>query len=275
MAYLDLGRTADAFQANRRALDELENLVRGDPRNGRWAYALAWENLRHGDLAYASGDLERAAAGFRQSAEIHAELLSRSSGKPADWQNGLAIAYEMLAEVLAESGDLPGAIDVAERSLATRREMVDVEEQNLFHAAGLASIQVVLGRLRAEKGEDAAATSILQEAGTLLERMATLDPDSASLREELALADLDRGRLMQKLGGLAEARESFERCLFLLEPTLSDPAADDLILEILVEALLLLDRPGKAAPLLHRLRSRGWPAGGDPELVALVARRGL
>jgi tetratricopeptide (TPR) repeat protein len=275
VAYLDLERTEESIAANRRALEVLDSLAREDPGNGRWAHALAWEHIRRGNIAEAAGDLEEAAAGFRRSAEIHDRLLSRSSGKPAAWQDGLAVAYEALAGILEKSGGIAEAIKVAERSLATRRLMVDVEEQNLFHAAGLASIEIVLGRLRAAQGDRDGALSILREAGELLAGMTASKPENVSVREDLAAADLALGRQLQGLGETDSARLAFERCLLWLGAEADDEAADPHHLEILVESWLRLDRNAEAVPLLRRLRTGGWPAGGDPGLIQLVTARGL
>jgi serine/threonine protein kinase len=197
-AYRDSHRLAEAQAANREALGLLETLVREEPTNTRWRHGYAWELIRQAGIARKVDDLDLAASAYRRSAEVHTDLLARATGPNNAWLDGLANAYEGLADVEARRGALDAALAAAEAALAGRRritvELADVD----YLQTMLALTAVTVGELHSRLNDVAGARDAGIEAAALLEPIDESQVGDAVVLEMLLDARRRAAHLMRE-----------------------------------------------------------------------------
>ncbi len=184
-AYSDLERLPEAQTANREALAILDVLVREEPSNSKWAHGLGWELIREGNLALEIGDLARAVRALQRSVEVQRALVARTTGPHLAWLDGLATAYEGLAEVQSRRGEVAEALSAAEAALATQRQIVGQDVKEAFHQLSLASSCVMVGELRGQHGDIAGAREALAETSVILGQIDEADVEGSFLQELL------------------------------------------------------------------------------------------
>ena len=197
-AYRALDRLHEAEAANREALAILDVLVRQEPAHNRWAHALGWELIRAGSLAQQVGDLEAAAHAYQRSVDVHKAVLERSTGRPnTSWLNGLAMAYDSLADAEERQGRFTAALDAAHSSQTVRRQALESDERSAILRIDLATTVVHVGELQRRLGNTDGVDQAVTEAQTLLAGMDESLLDEAFLREQLHYTRLDLQQLSQ------------------------------------------------------------------------------
>ncbi|MEM8932880.1 MAG: tetratricopeptide repeat protein, partial [Acidobacteriota bacterium] len=200
-AHQHAGRLEDAWEANGEALDILEILASGDPENHRYAHGLGWEWLRRGHLAQDRQDLDRAVRAYERSAAVQHDLIARTDVTTSAWLDGLATAYQALADIQSQRGDLPAALDAAERALDTRRRIPRPDAEHRFYSTQLAVVEVLVGEARHQAGDLGSARRAVASATETLDRL-----DAETLDEPmLQVLYVDA---VERLGVLRQAIES-------------------------------------------------------------------
>jgi serine/threonine protein kinase/tetratricopeptide (TPR) repeat protein len=167
----------------------------------------------HPDLKAAGAERLRKAL-LAQGVEYFKEFVRRRAGD-LSVRTELAAAHHQLGLILAEVGDLPGAVREMEQSLTLRRQLAEGAPADTRHRTGLGVSLVDLGGLYAKTGRPQEGKAALQKAVALFQVLAEEQPAVAEHRGHLAVAHNSLGVLLAGEGRREEARAAYAKALGL------------------------------------------------------------
>ncbi len=124
-----------------------------------------------------------------------------------------ATALHQIGAVRMRQGDLAGAQQPFEESLALSRRLAERDPGNAERLFGLGQSEFWLGYAHWERGDLAAARRHFEEYRSISERLVARDPDHRAWRRELSYAHSNLGSLLQAEGDLNGALERFRAAL--------------------------------------------------------------
>jgi len=169
-AELELGRAATA----------LAQLLETRPRpTYRDAMKSALQQL--GEIAYARGDVDGAAARYRDAIGVHRDHGALSSG--ASDERSLAILLGGLARIEYARGQLAEGLDAVDEAIALCRAQRARSDEDRFNTRALAGHLVLAGRYARRGGDPKRAAALADEALALLPAdPSALAPKEATVR---------------------------------------------------------------------------------------------
>jgi serine/threonine protein kinase len=199
-------------------LDRLSSEAEGDPS---LALELAEAYRRVGNVQGNPnnanlGDSSSALESYRRALAI-AEPLRLHREHPGA-PRAVALIHEKMGDVLAASGDVPGAVDATRRSLALFRELARESPEDLRAQRSLAISHVKMGDVAGNPdfpnaGERAQALDHYERSATILERLARNHPQDEAVRRFLGIVHERIGTIRTARGELPDALASFRRSL--------------------------------------------------------------
>jgi tetratricopeptide (TPR) repeat protein len=210
-----LGDFPAAARDGERAMQAARRLVELDPHNQDHQMNLSTAHNAVGAARILAGNLEGAAAAFREAVALRERLVSE---RPTDatYQRNLIIAYGNLGDVLGfrtgqNLGDPAGAAAAYEKAVrlaeaATRSDPAD--QRAIFD---LASAKLRLGAALSDvPGQEARGLRVLEEADALNTTLAAQDAGSARYGYNALVIGLRLGTVLTRLGRATEAARRYE-----------------------------------------------------------------
>lgn len=231
--YADWTRTlvqlqdARALAASDRAMRVASQMVAADPSNLDSLSTLAAAHNGMGAASLAAAELEKAAASYRESVRIRAELVARAPQNVA-YRRDLVIGFGTLGEVLGSRtgenlGDAAGAIAAMESALEHTRWLRSNDPADKRAVFDDLSVRMRLGAALIEGRRLEEALRVLRAA--LVENDALLKDEPANYRYRLTSGFLLRkqGEALAGLGRETEAESAYRRSLERYAALLSGP----------------------------------------------------
>lgn len=130
----NLGQTKEAMQSYEKALGFWERLTAADGNDVQAVSEVAIVHSRIGELLRAKGDLKTGAEHNRKAVALMEDITARGHNSP-DLRETLAFCYTTLADVtgnpiLANLGDYPAAMDLYNRALKIREDLMTEDPTN-------------------------------------------------------------------------------------------------------------------------------------------------
>jgi non-specific serine/threonine protein kinase/serine/threonine-protein kinase len=210
-------------------LDRLSSEAEGDPS---LALELAEAYRRVGNVQGNPnnanlGDSSAALESYRRALAIAEPLRLRREHPGAS--RAVALIHEKMGDVLAASGNLPGAVEATRRSLLLFRELAREAPEDLRAQRSLAISHVKMGDVAGNPdfpnaGDRAQAFDHYQRSATILERLGRNHPQDETVRRFLGLVHERIGTIRTARGELPDALASFRRSLAIREAFAADHA---------------------------------------------------
>ncbi len=208
----EIGSSAEAIDADRRAIELFGELAAANPRDADYRRRLG---VCQNNLALAleqAGQTDEARRAYAEAIRLQEGVLgSEDSGQGlAD----LALAYGNLGLLQIKTGD-------AENAAASITRAVGLQEQLLRAAPGnperLRALAVTLNKLGALYGEGQPAKAIdyYEKAAVMQKKAMELRPEESDYRSELALTYNNLGAAQSRSGAVAQAAESYAKVVDL------------------------------------------------------------
>lgn len=240
-----------------------------DPQNHDAQEALLLSNAIFGRTLALYGALPEALRYTQDAVKSAQDLMAFDTKNPA-WRELYGLYNQQFGRLLRQQhrlGDAAEADAVAVRTLAA---LVDASGTNSDFKQELGQSQLELARLLFERGDVAEAKRNAQAGLAVLDELAHAKEGGRALLLLRAQGNLLLGRLAA--GDDAAAARSFWEKTHDLVSSVQDTTSDPNFLAVASSALILLDQPEQAAPLLQRLSESGFR---DVDFVALVAAKGI
>lgn len=219
----NLGDTAGALAAYKKAMQIRQSLFDSDPQDPALARDLAASHEAIGDLLVASGNQEQALAHYEKSLEI-IERLHKADPESRLLRSLLIKGRHNLAGLLASSGQTARAQKLSSAALQMSEALHNEDPASFETRRNLAVAHSRHGNTLARAGNLAAALKHYAEALQLLETLSREQPQNAMLRRELSLTYEDIGKAQAANNQIRQAAGYYQRALEIRRELLaSDP----------------------------------------------------
>jgi tetratricopeptide (TPR) repeat protein len=208
---------------------------------------------------------KRLAVHYVSDAVTTARALVAYDATYTDWREEYGEYSSLLASLDRSERRAESATDDRE-ALRVLRDLVAADKSNASWRQELASAEIEWAHLELAEGQVAEAQSSLQPAIETIVAQRAVSPDDRPLRLLEAQAYLVRGEVLSQRGDSADAREDWIRARDAMA-TAAKVGADPNFLCAWAMALLLLDDPIGARPILDQLAAMGYQT---PDLQTLV-----
>ena len=201
--FQQMGRTEDALNQHKSAIEIFERLLAVDPQEhwARFDAALSYDKI--GDLdRVLGGDPALVRESFVKALKLREELppdLKLGELTPAKVKQGLLNSYAKLGGISMAIGDLEVARDYFRKILVTSERMVAENPKNPQAKQALSGSYLILGRLSFRLRDVEVATDYYQQALKQREELLAIDPLSVTFNRLLAGAHDALGDLKLQL----------------------------------------------------------------------------
>ena len=177
----------------------------------------------------AVGELQPAAAAYRNSIELRQQLISADPNNVVV-RRGLLVVYGNYAALLgipwsANLGRTTDAREYSAKAVAMARELAAADAQDGTAHYDLAVALSRQGEVDPEPDRIAESLAVLKEAAGMLESFMKANPKSAPIALQLALAREYAGHRLEALGRIDEAAAQFHQSLAEAEPFVNSGSA--------------------------------------------------
>ncbi len=284
---LTLGRTNEALEPIRMAIELYEALARSDPSNIEFRRLSAIGHGALGLLLDEQGRPEEAIQEHRQALEVR-EALAKADPKNALVTGDVARSHRNIGSLHRQMGKTQEALAEWEiaRALCSallagplprgsgRTDLTGRREPSAIIREDLGSVQLDRAGVLREIGRHSEAQDAWRQACDFFEGLARESPDDQSLVARLAGCHSDGGLLLLDLGRLEESAESIRRALGLREQlAAANPAISAYRAAIAENRLTLgwiLRTLGRKAEALAMLRQAAATAESLPSPALLA-----
>ena len=151
----------------------------------------AWTGYLSSETGYwqlVRGDAKGALANYQKSLAIFEKLAAADPERP-DWQRGVSVSLERIADVLQDAGDAKGALANYQKSLAIFEKLAaaDPERPDWQHDVALSHGRVAM--VLASQGSVSEAAAGFQMGRDIIAGLRQQSPDNATLPKNLAWFD--------------------------------------------------------------------------------------
>jgi tetratricopeptide (TPR) repeat protein len=239
----DLDGAQAGFDAAQAVLLRTQPLA---PRNTELLFQLTTIANNAGHVLEGRGRLEEATREYRRMLEMAQKLVAIDADS-VDWQNHLGLAHNNLAKMALLRGDLAAAIEGYRADVAIELALARKDPRNNAQAERVLLARGALGRVLAFAGRLAEGADELQAAATSAESLYRLEPDSASLLEDVAIYANSLATLRRQQGKPEPAAQLSQRALAATSGLLAKDAANPGWQRRHAEALLERARQARVA----------------------------
>jgi tetratricopeptide (TPR) repeat protein len=207
---LVVGETPAAVAAAEKSLAIMRDLVRSDPRNGRWQTELVVNLNRIADVKLEAGDQAAATAALDEAITI---ARARVAAFPGDASQQVTLGRTLLrlCDVKLQAGDADAARQTATEALAMLRPFA----ANKDDSEAVRNVAVGLERLASAESLEQRykeALAALEESRDLHARRAVAATDAGAQRDRLVVM-IRIGDVKQNMGDLTGALDAFRQAL--------------------------------------------------------------
>ena len=245
-------------------------LAARDPANRDAQTKLMVSNAILGRTLALCGDLD-AAMRYTQAAVGSGRALSITISADAGAQEDLALYSQQLGSLLRQAGRLDAADDPETKALTIFATLVAKDPSNTGWQREYAQTRIEAARLKLQQGDVAGAQALLIAALQTLDALHTRHGSDQTLALLSAQGFVVLGEIAAKRNVAAAAHAAWPKASDAIAPALrtgDDPNA----LATAASAMLLLDEPNQARPLIARLAAMGYRT---PDFAALTASKQL
>ena len=202
-AYWFLGDLDHALESFQRAIVLLERATAVRPSDATLA-VLAYARINEGRVREARGEFAAAKTLYEAVLATFKTLVSRHGGE-LRWRSDLADAYDSLAKVALEQGQLTQAIAAYYDVRRIRTELMAVSPDDHDLREGLLNSTALLGGALALCGADAAAAHYVGDAVRMAKDLIAFDATQGDWQLELGKYNRVLGHIARRRGLLDEA----------------------------------------------------------------------
>jgi tetratricopeptide (TPR) repeat protein len=181
------GNLADALTAFRRSLVIAAQLAKADPSNFRWQSDVSNYCEKAGGVLVDQGHLDEALTFFREGAATKERLAKADPGNVAQ-QFDLSMFYIHIGRALAAQGHFAEALDNYRSGLTIEEHLIDVNDS--FQPL-LAMTRGIVGSLYRDMHRPVEALAEFRKGRKIVASLLERSPDSAKLKNDLAIFDQD------------------------------------------------------------------------------------
>jgi len=181
------GDVRGALASYAAAVASARTVVAGSPNpRRRWELIFAMAKLATAELA--SGNAQAALDRNREMVEL-AEQMVASDPSNKQWQRDLAVLELRVGDAQVKLGHRDEAIALFQRSLATRRRLLDLDPMNLERQHDVAVAAERIGEQALDRGELATARDSFEANLAIYRQLAARDPSNADHVEAIAITE--------------------------------------------------------------------------------------
>ncbi len=219
---------------------------------------------------------EESLAAIRQAYELYRGLLDTGTFN-GRWWHGFAWENRRLGDHFQNRGRWSEALASYEEARQITERLLTFEPSQGRWRLGFGIDHLAIGECQQQMGQlDQALESYLR-ADEVIAALAADEPADVDIWYWQSIIPIKTGKLLDRMGRSQEARDSWQRAADLAARHADDLDQTDLyVVEAHAMALLHLQQPEKAGPLVEGLRQRHWFTGNaDDDLIALCQRFNL
>ncbi len=215
-----LGRSADAANYFRRAIEMFKAALASDPRDTfvraelRAAYSALAQVL--GVLPVNLGDTEGALDATRQSIAIAESLLAEDPAN-AGYKQGLAVSYGDGARLSRNSGKIDESLVYLQKALALGKSLLAEKPTDPLSRREVAVQHRHVGSALLQVGDTAGALEHSRQSISIFKQLAKDDPNDMRTRQSSGYAYRELGEVLAAIAQPAEAEASFQTALRIFE----------------------------------------------------------
>ncbi len=181
---------------------------------------LARSLLATGWLERSTGDNDAARTSGEEARDLAKEV-GTQGGETETEQDVLTAAYQLIALVLSETGDLEGAIEGYRHALAIRQKFADARPGDIQAQTKLADSLREIGNFLVRFGRPRESIDYFDRGEEVWIKVADTQPAVANFRHNLANWQINTATVLLRLGRTAEARARYQRAVGQCEMLMS------------------------------------------------------
>jgi eukaryotic-like serine/threonine-protein kinase len=220
-----LGDQAAALSTYRRALAIRKELATLSPSNLDVTRELAYSYAEVGWISTYRGDL-KGVEDLKKAVALGEKVMAAAPADPR-MREGLAIGYTALGDVLGNPnyqnlGDTKAAIDLYQKGLKLREQLLADEPKSIERRMLLASSSSRLGQLLQAQDDKVGAVAAYRRAAEISDELSADQPGNARFRRESAVSNRNLAWSLVKMNSLDEARKRGDLSMDLFERVARD-----------------------------------------------------
>jgi len=135
----------------------------------------------------------------------------------AEWQHGLLVCHERVANVLLAQGDAAGALTAYRNGLAIAQRLAVADPTNAKWHHNLVVCHVHVGDVLRAQGDAAGAMTAYRDSLAIAQRLAAADPTNAAWQRELVPSHERVGNVLLSQGDAAGALTAYRNSLAIAQ----------------------------------------------------------
>jgi tetratricopeptide (TPR) repeat protein len=213
----NLGDTAGALQSYQKSLAIRESLASTGPQEAKAHADLAETYSKLGSIHLQMGKQSDALSLFRKALDIRKEIAAMAGPNDRDAQMNLAVAYDGVADVLADSGLLELALDNNRDSLAIFESLHAADPKYPRYRRAISIEHKKIGGILEASGKLDLALGEYQKALPTDEALVAEDQNNALATRDLTITYGSIGDVLLKTGDYAGALKQYRQALAIDE----------------------------------------------------------
>ena len=207
--YEMLGDTA-SWQARAQGAERLLGILHMErPRDDAISRDLSVAQNRVGDALRARGDLNGAAASYRNASTL-IRRLARDNPDVVDFQRDLSITLEKIGDVRAVQGDAKIALDSYTAAFGFAELLAKAAPDDDLLQRDLSVLHNKIGDALAPRGDLIRAVAHYRSAQDIAQRLLAATPADGGRQRDLAIARTNVGSALLEQGSLADGKTAIE-----------------------------------------------------------------
>ncbi len=217
--------------------DSSQLLSELDPERDDWSREVAYGDHNLAVLAWESGDLQAAEAGFKRELQVLLELQVRDTGP--DLKRDLADTVSWLGNIALRQGDLAAAGEYFKRSSESLRLLLLAEPDSTARKHDWASAIQLVVKVALLTGDISDAETLTNQAMAIFDELAAQDEDNRVWVRSSSEIWVLKGKLLTARGEFENARRYAAKSVSLLKMLVEEEASDLASREVLADAYYL------------------------------------
>jgi non-specific serine/threonine protein kinase/serine/threonine-protein kinase len=207
----NLGDTAGALTSYEKSLDILESLAKSNPQDRKLRSDLADTYSRLAAIQLEMGQTASAFLTAQKNLEIATELEKTAEPSDRQAQLNLALAYDGLSNIQADSGNFDGSVDSCSKSLAIFDVLLAAEPANAQYRRGVSLEHKKIGGVYEYTGRLDKGLVEYRKALPMDEARASENPSDTLARRDLSISYSNVGDVLLKRGEIASALTLYQQ----------------------------------------------------------------
>jgi tetratricopeptide (TPR) repeat protein len=212
LALIDRGDARNAVALLEQAVANHQLLLAKDSANTSWQIDLSRMHFRLADAMLWRGDARSALEGYERARQIRTQILAKDPQNPL-WRRLVAWSDAKIGQAQLALTALDVALDAATAARDARAELLAANPGQAGVKSELAQSEHLIARIHARAGRSGEATTAIDRAITIADKLVADDEVNLEWKETLVAALIVRGDLGLTRGGAAAALADADRAV--------------------------------------------------------------